>query len=260
MSIAPLPTPLQHLGGRRFSFYPPIRNVGPNEWLYRSATWSECMVANAKTGEELWVPRIFLGEVTRVDEPLMVVGLNRELEFREGVIVPRQRKVIQFPVEVPMAVNDSGSAPRPHQLAPVINIRLETPPETRAWKWMGVAAVLGAVALSIVTNVAHQSQLHQRGDVYRGYRSFLQLGPGDDYVSAVRKLGAPSVEHSREWQGRVVRALVYPARRYSIVLAGTTSQTAHYAGTIDNQGHILDAVRAFDGSGSEPILRAASGM
>jgi len=31
MSIAPLPTPLQHLGGRRFSFYPPIRNLEPNE-------------------------------------------------------------------------------------------------------------------------------------------------------------------------------------------------------------------------------------
>src|SRR5579871_4487917 len=98
MSIAPLPTPLQHLGGRRFSFYPPIRDAGPNEWLYRRATWSECVVANAKSGEEIWVPRAFLGEVSRIDEPLMVVGLNRELEFRAGRVVPRERRIIEFPV------------------------------------------------------------------------------------------------------------------------------------------------------------------
>jgi hypothetical protein len=185
----------------------------------------------------------------------MIVGLNRELESREGVIVPRQRKVIEFPVDVPIAVNDSGAAPRPHHLAPVINIRLETPTETRAWKWMGVAAVLGAVALSIVMDVARQSQLHQRGDTFRGYRSFLQLGPGDDYAAAVRKIGAPASERAGEFEGHIVRSLVYPARRYSIVLTGDTSQTMHYAGTIDNQGHVLDAVRSAEGSTWEPFLR-----
>src|ERR1700730_6240075 len=100
MSIAPLPTPFQHLGGRRFSFYPPIRNLEPNEWLYRRATWSECVVANARTGEEVWVPRIFLGEVSRVDDPIMIVALNRELEWRGGAIIPRQRRVIELPVRV----------------------------------------------------------------------------------------------------------------------------------------------------------------
>ena len=64
MSIAPLPTPLHDLGGRRFSFYPPIRNVNHNEWLYRRANWSECVVVNARTGEELGIPRVFLGDVS----------------------------------------------------------------------------------------------------------------------------------------------------------------------------------------------------
>src|SRR5271167_3740948 len=138
MSIAPLPTPLQHLGGRRFSFYPPIRNLEPNEWLYRRATWAECVVVNARSGEEVWVPRIFLGEVSRIDEAVMIVGLNRELEWRRGVIIPLERRVIEFPG----AVNDARSVPRSTHLAPVINIRLEPKRETRAWKWIGVAAVL----------------------------------------------------------------------------------------------------------------------
>src|ERR1700710_160414 len=102
MSIAPLDTPLQHLGGRRFSFYTPIRNLEPNEWLYRRATWSECVVANAQSGEEVWIPRIFLGEVSRMDEQVMIVGLNHELECRRGVIIPRERRVIEFPGPAPV--------------------------------------------------------------------------------------------------------------------------------------------------------------
>jgi hypothetical protein len=258
MSIVPLPTPLQHLGGRRFAFYPPIRNVGPNEWLYRRATWSECVVANAQSGEEIWIPRIFLGDVSRIDEPVMIVALNRELEWRHGAIVPRERKVIQFPVEVALAVNDSGAPPRMRQMAPVINIRLEPRPEFRTRKWMGVAAVLGVVALTIVTDVARQSQSHQRWDVYRGYRSFLQLGPEDDYSSTVRKLGMPAGSQTAEVDGRVVRSLNYPDRRYSIVLLGPTSSSARYIGTVNTQGRILDSVRSGDGSTYEPFLHSLS--
>jgi hypothetical protein len=255
MSIAPLPTPLQHLGGRRFSFYPPIRNLEPNEWLYRRATWSECVVANAHSGEEVWIPRIFLGEVSRMDEQVMIVGLNRELECRRGVIIPRERRVIEFPVPAPVAGNDTNAAPRPHQLAPVVNIRLETKPESRAWKWIGVAAVLSAVAFTIVADVARQSQIHQRGDAFRGYRSFLQLGPDDDYTSTVRKLGAPSSVDSTEAAGRNFRSLAFPARHYSVVLMSSPAG-AHYVGTLDQHGRILDAIRFQDGSTAESLLNS----
>jgi hypothetical protein len=250
MSIAPLPTPLQHLGGRRFSFYPPIRNLEPNEWLYRRATWSECVVVNAQSGEEVWVPRIFLGEVSRIDEPVMLVRLNRELEWRRGAIIPLERRVIELPV----AVNDSRPASRPPHLAPVINIRLEQKPETRAWKWIGVAAVLGAVACTIFADVARQSQSHQRTDLYRGYRSYMQLGPGDDYTSTVRKLGTPARVGYRVIGDRVFRSLSYPSRRYSVVLMGPSRDELRYIGTLDPQGRVLDAVRSPDGSSVESRL------
>jgi len=251
MSIAPLPTPLQHLGGRRFSFYPPIRNLEPNEWLYRRATWSECVVVNTRSGEEVWVPRAFLGEVSRMDEAVMIVGLNRELEWRSGAIIPRQRVVIEFPV----AVNDGGiAAPRSQHPAPVISIRLETRPESRAWKWIGVAAVLGAVACTVFVDVTRQAQFHQRADLFRGYRSYLQLGPDDDYASTVRKLGLPARAGSHQTGDKVFRSLAYPARRYSVILMGSKPDRQRYIGTLDPQGRVLDAVRFPDGSSAEPAL------
>jgi hypothetical protein len=253
MSIAPLPTPLHHLGGRRFSFYPPIRNLEPNEWLYRRATWSECVVVNTRSGEEVWVPRIFLGEVSRIDEPVMIVGLNRQLEWRSGKIIPLERRVIELPV----AVNDSHAPARSGPPAPVINIRLEAKPEARAWKWIGVAAVLGAVAFTIVADVSRQTQWRQRADLSRGYRSYLQLGPEDDYASTIRKLCLPARTGSHATERRVFRSLTYTARRYSIILMGSTKDDARYIGTLDLHGRVLDAVRLPDGSSGESLLNSA---
>lgn len=158
MSIAPLPTPLEHLGGHRFAFYPAIRNVAHNEWLYRHTTWSECVVANARTGEEFWIPRQFLGDVAYTDDGEMIVALSRELEWRGGVVTPRQRTVIPFPAAA--VAGDEPGAARTGHLAPVINIRLEPKSEVRAWRWIGVAALLGATGLAIVADFVRQAQVH----------------------------------------------------------------------------------------------------
>jgi hypothetical protein len=253
MSIAPLPTPLQHLGGRRFSFYPPIRNLEPNEWLYRRATWSECVVVNARSGEEVWVPRIFLGEVSRIDEAVMIVGLNRQLEWRSGKVISLERRVIELPV----AVTNSQPPSHSGHLAPVINIRLEPKPEVRAWKWIGVAAILSAVAFTIVADVARQTPWRQRADFSRGYRSYLQLAPEDDYASTIRKLGAPARADSHAAGARVFRSLTYTARRYSVILMGSTKEDARYIGTLDLHGRVLDAVRLPDGTSGESLLNSA---
>jgi len=253
MSIAPLPTPLQHLGGRRFSFYPPIRNLQPNEWLYRRATWSECIVMNARSGEEVCIPRMFLGEVSGVDEAVMIVGLNRELEWRAGAIIPQERRVIELPVAVNESRHPVSSGAR---LAPVINIRLEPKAEVRAWKWIGVAFVLGAVATTIVANIAWQSQPRERPDLFRTYRPWLQLSADDDYASTVRRMGPPSGVRITRSGGAVFQALVYEARHYSVILMGRDEESARYVGTIDTRGHVLDAVRLTNGLSSERLLHS----
>jgi len=208
MPIAPLPTPLQDLGGRRFSFYPPIRNIAHNdriahnEWMHRRSNWSESIVVNMRSGEEVCIPRMFLGEVS-IDESVVIVGLVRELEWNAGVVVPHQRRVIELPV----AVNDGRPAPvRPHRQAEVINIRLEQPKrDLPAGKWLGVIFGLGAVAFTIVASVARQTQ--------------TRLGPGDDYTSIVKALGKPAEDRTITSQGRQYRQLTYPARRFSVLLS-----------------------------------------
>src|SRR5918912_1057136 len=110
MASPPIPPPLQHLTTRPFSFYPPILNIEHNEWLFRKATWSEILVVNCKSGNEIWIPRRFLGEVSRIEDPVLIVGLNRELEYKAGAVWPYQRRVI----EMPLAVN----APAPPSADP----------------------------------------------------------------------------------------------------------------------------------------------
>src|SRR5277367_1773303 len=144
MAVPPIPPPLAQLGSRPFSFYPAILNAGHNEWIYRSATWSDVLVGNTKTNQEVSVPRRYLGEISRVDAPVMIVGLLAELEYRAGVVWPAERRVI----EMPRAVND---VPRPRLAqsaatrAAVVGIRLESARTSRVGK-VAVAGVALGVA------------------------------------------------------------------------------------------------------------------
>jgi hypothetical protein len=276
MSIAPLPSPLQHLGGRHFAFYPPIRNIRPNEWLLRRADWAECVVVNAQSGLELDIPREFLGEISHGEDPGMVVSLTRELAWEDGMIVPHDRRVIEFPRVARDSSPDNGETEdgvediadivpaAAGRRAPVISIRLEPKPELKAGKWIGVALVLGAVALTIVSDIARQAQSHQRADFFRGYRGFLQLDPGDDYQRTVRKLGAPVAERTARQGDRVFTSLTYRAPgyyspRYTVILMGSvlnSDNAARYIGAVDGHGRVLDAIRLPDGSSSDGLLRS----
>jgi hypothetical protein len=159
MLSPPIPPTLGHLGNRPFSFYPPVRGVRHNQWHLRQATWSELLVVHAQTGEEVSIPRRFVGEISVVDDPVVIVGLLRELEYREGAVWPCQRRVIEMPVAVgetamPVAGIVSRGAPAAapgarRGLAPVVGIRLEPRRRSRVFKIVG-----GALALAMVLHVA----------------------------------------------------------------------------------------------------------
>ncbi len=100
---APSAPPFDDLEGRVFSFYPPILNVENNEWRLKEATWSEFVVANTQDQLEVAVPRGFLGPISMVDKPVVIVGLNRELEYRAGQVWPTAKKIVAMPAK-PMAV------------------------------------------------------------------------------------------------------------------------------------------------------------
>ena len=88
------------------------------------------------------MPRRFVGEGALVEEPVMIVGLVKELEYREGAVLPHVRRVI----EMPRAVNSSAPsrAIGPPRIAPVVGIRIEAEPRSRAWRIL-LAAVAAAV-------------------------------------------------------------------------------------------------------------------
>jgi hypothetical protein len=162
VSVPPIPNPLDQLGRRRFSFYPPIVNIEHNEWVVRRSNWTEVQVMNTKTSTELWISRRFLGEVSLIEEPVMIVGLVKELEYKEGVVMPHVRRVI----EMPLAVNDSfrwrSRAPEPDQPASVVGIRIEPSAQARTHKRMrAVMATVILICVMVATLISILARFHR---------------------------------------------------------------------------------------------------
>lgn len=129
-------------------------NVEHNEWILRRANWTDFQVINTKTKDELCVPRRFVGEGALVEEPVMIIGLVKELEYREGVVLPHVRRVIEMPRAVNATV--TGRAAGPPRIAPVVGIRIEAEPRSKFWR-MVVAAAAAVVLLCVAVVVLVQS-------------------------------------------------------------------------------------------------------
>lgn len=233
MASPPIPPSLEHLSVRPFSFYPPIVNVEHNEWLFRKATWSEFLMVNCKSGVEIWIPRRFVGEVSRIDDPVRIVGLTRELELKSGMVLPYQRRVIQMPIAVggPPVV----SAPAPDRGAParIVGIRLESN-DRRILKLIGGAVAFAIVLYLLAVNLTRISELQQHFTYKaREDQSFLTLGRQDDYVAIRQKLGEPATDRSMEVGTIQYRALGYPSRKFTVILMGRDLQNATYIGAMD---------------------------
>jgi hypothetical protein len=105
------------------------------------------LVVNRKTGEEISIPRRLVGEVSVVDDPVVIVGLLRELEYREGAVWPCQRHVIEMPLAVgeTRATGVSEIAPTRTTPAQVVEIRLE--PRRIRFIYKAVGGLLAAAIL-----------------------------------------------------------------------------------------------------------------
>jgi hypothetical protein len=258
MAVPPIPPPLAQLGGRPFSFYPAILNAGHNEWIYRSATWSEVLVRNTKTNEEVSVPRRYVGEISRVDAPVMIVGLLAEMEYRSGALWPAERRVI----EMPRAVNDSPRprlAQQPTGTAVVVGIRLENDSNSRVGK-----LVLGGVALGVAGCVLAVSLFRGGVVATRAFyapftRSDLPLTADDDYTAVARVLGPPQVERWRSsWDGQSAEQyelLAYPQRKLYVILMGRDRGGVRYIGAMDWNWRPAHAVDLAGQGSSYGLLR-----
>jgi hypothetical protein len=254
MSIPPIPPPLDSLGARPFSFYPAILNIEHNEWLFRKATWSEMLVYNVKSKEEIWIPRRFIGELSRIEDPVVIVGLIKELEYRNGVVMPYQRRII----EMPLAVNDrpaAASAPRPAAPAPVVGIKLEPGPEARIGKLIFGALLVGVMATLGVIMATREGVLRPTTSYSNTDSAFLDLTPRDDYYSIIAKLGPPEQDHTIQKGGELeFRSLWYPQRAYYVIL-GSQRDNLRYIGAMDKEWKVVHAVELPGGTSTAPLLR-----
>jgi hypothetical protein len=250
MASPPIPPSLDHLVTRPFSFYPPIVNIEHNEWLFRKATWSEIQVLNCRTGSEIWISRRFVGEVARVEDPVLIVGLNRELELKAGMVVPFQRRIIEMPMAVGAPL-PPGAAGERNEPAPVVGIRLE-PTDRRIFKLILIAVgVLVAVWL-VAISFTRVGELRQKRIVFTGRdQSYLSLNSHDDFLGVTQKMGAPITDRQQETGTILFRALGYPERQTTIILMGRDKASMVYIGAMDADWHVLYAVNAQD----EALLR-----
>ncbi|HEY7334242.1 MAG TPA: hypothetical protein VH639_05105 [Bryobacteraceae bacterium] len=151
VAVGVIPMPFDQIGRRAFSFFPAIVGIEHNQWVLRRVTWTEVEVMNKKTFQELSIPRRFVGEVSAIEEPFLIVGLVKELEYREGAVWPHHRRVI----EMPRAVNGAASAALPWAArpagphpAPVIGIRVEPSSPTPAWRRIAACVALALMLIA----------------------------------------------------------------------------------------------------------------
>lgn len=242
MSIPPIPPSLESLGRKPFSFYPPVVNIEHNEWLYQKATWSEILVLNTKSNAEIWVPRRFLGEVSKIDEPVMIVGLKRELEYKAGGLWPHERRVI----EMPRAVNDVPRSPIEETPSPkpinVTGIRLNDGAESRIGKLIVAVLVIGVLVTFGVISVFRDRNDPSRVTFVPILQQTIGLGAQDKYHDVVRKLGQPTEDHWKSDLGELqYRALRYKDKGWYVILMGSDRDQARYIGTMDENWKAIDA-------------------
>ena len=250
MSVPPIPVPVETLSERPFSFYPPILNIEHNEWNFRQASWAEILVENTRDPVTVWVPRRFLGDVSSVDQPVMIVGLMKELEYRAGVLTPTERRVVEMPGP-PISrapVERAGAA------EPIHRSRMEKS-ESRIGKLIGLVL---AVAIAVCVFVIAVFQGHEGGRV--AFKSIVQTELGltarDDYFSVVQKLGNPSEEHWRAGSGELqYRELSYPSQKIHVILMGPERETARYIGAVDDAWKTVHSVELPGGRNSASILK-----
>jgi len=250
MPAPPNPPPLDALSERPFSFYPAIVNIEHNEWLLQKSTWSEILVANCKTGTEIWISRRFLGEISRTDEPVMIVGLTKELEYEAGAVWPYESRILEMPRTASHGRQKIEPIEEPPKVA--AGMRFERGPESQVGRLIGVALLLGILISVLVV------ALSRRAVDYRAIeQSELGLAAEDDYHAVVRKLGPPAEDRWREETGELqYRLLGYPARSYFVILMGTDRESAHYLGAMDRNWKPIAFVELPGGGTTLAMLRA----
>jgi hypothetical protein len=145
-----MPSPLDCIGRKRFAFYPPIENGGPNEWLLGASSRSAVQSVNAQTGIKIWIDRQYIGAVSDHTD-VLTVGLRKALDLRhDGALQPCVKRVIEMPHQA-AAVSDRFQMRREHGPAAVVAIRLEDSKKSSVNKAVVAVAIASLMAALLAT-------------------------------------------------------------------------------------------------------------
>jgi hypothetical protein len=249
----PVVPTIDELGERRFSFYPAILNMEHNEWVVRELKWSEILVGNCKSGDEVWVPRRFIGEVASTEDPVVIIGLKKELEFKAGAVWPHDRRMLKMPQG--RSKSYSQDPDRQYESRPPSFMgRLAAGPEMKVGRLIGGVLAVG-LALILVTLI-----FWLRPVKFQGIEQYaLSLNAMDDYPSVVRKLdaGPPSEDRWRADTGEVqYRLLRFKDKPYTLILMGADRTSARYIGAMNKDWKPVDSVEIPGGGDSLVLLRS----
>ena len=212
-------SPFEELAGRRFALYPALRGVEHNEWTLEQETWSEILAKNVETEQEIWIPRAHLGEISSVDEPVLILGLKRELELKAGEVRPYRQRVVSMPGPSPV------TKPQPEgEEEPPEPVRTETHTESRTLSLIGRAVAIGVAALLLLVlvasgNLPNPIEALFREGVSTADQRYLSLAAQDGYFDVKAKMGDPQTERwiTKEEADLHFQLLEFPGRRYTVV-------------------------------------------
>ena len=263
MSEAPLPTlppPFDETGDRPFSFYPAILGIEHNEWRAQQATWSEILVANTKSDHSLWVPRRYIGDLSRIDEPVMIVGLKKELEHKAGGVWPHEKRVLSMPPVSTVLVNAPANVPanpgRESAGPSAVNLRMASSAESRIGRMILVTLVVAIGVLALAVTIYRGRTSGEQVEFHGVLQAELGLSRQDDYFAIVRKMGQPQEDRWRSDQGELqFRGLKYPDRQVTVILMGTDRKNALYIGSVNREGLVVDSVDMPGGVNAAAMIR-----
>jgi len=240
VSVPLIPAPLPELARRPFEFHPPIVGVPHNEWVLQRSSWTELLVINTLTGEQILVPTRYVAEIRYHEDGSQTVALLEPVEYKHGRVLPVRRGVLEMrTAREALAPGRNRASGRP---AAVVAIKLEPRTESFVKRALRGSIALGFLACLAVIFVIRDAHLGARLGISSIVTRPLPLGAGDDYFAVVNKLGRPG---SDRWMERAAgggyRRLWYPRRRMAVILSGETKDSAHYVRTLGRDGTTIHA-------------------
>jgi len=201
----------------------------------------------------MWVPRRYIGDAS-TEEPIAIVGLTREFEYKGGMLCPHQKRLVKMPPAIAsIPATPEGDDPAARRAAK--RVRLE-PSDVGVLKLVAVALGCAMLFYVVAVNFQRIKEWRPRRVVYTVKdQGFLELTARDDRFEIVQKLGDPRTDHSKEVGTIFYESLTYPDRRYTVILMGSDVKSLAYVGTMDDNWRPVHFISLRGGGSTESLLR-----